>query len=187
MTIHLKRLDFSSTISAMICVCARHAVTADGATQQALDEIAASLNNVAAIVGRRRLAPILDGPIPPVPVPHQVGEDEEEDDEGLSLDDSEPEALATRPERRRAPRTIFPDLVAGSNLSPSQTVVSKLSPSQTATLEYIRANPGCTLEEISKATGRGIGTILTGISVIRKSIPIHSPGSGNQGGYRVDG
>lgn len=152
MTIHLKRLDFSSTVSAMICVCMRHAVTADGATQQALDEIAASLNNVAAIVGRRRLAPMLDGPIPPVPVPQMVGEDEEEGDEGEV--EVEPEVLVSKPERKRTPRTIFHDLVARakeSNFSPAQTVV----------LDYIRANPGCTLDEISKATGYGIKSIQT--------------------------
>lgn len=178
MTIHLKRLDFSSTVSAMICVCMRHAVTADGATQQALDEIAANLNNVAAIVGRRRLAPMLDGPIPPVPVPQMVGEEEEEGDEGEL--EVEPEVLVSKPERKRTPLTIFHDLNADGQ-------AARLSLSQSAILEYIRANPGCTGEEISKATGYGVNSVNTAISVIRKSTPVAKSKSSSRGvsSYRV--
>lgn len=178
MTIHLKRLDFSSTVSAMICVCMRHAVTADGATQQALDEIAANLNTVAAIVGRRRLAPMLDGPIPPVPVPQQGEEDEEEGDEGEL--EVEPEVLVSTPERKRTPRAIFHDLNADGQ-------AARLSQSQSAILEYIRANPGCTGEEISKATGYGVNSVNTAISVIRKSTPVAKSKSSSRGvsSYRV--
>ena len=182
MTIHLKRLDFSSTVSAMICVCMRHAVTADGATQQALDEIAANLNNVAAIVGRRRLASMLDGPIPPVPVPQEVGVGE--DDEGEEGEDVEtevePEVLVGKPERKRTPRTIFHDLNADGQ-------AARLSQSQSAVLEYIRANPGCTGEEISKATGYGVNSVNTAISVIRKSTPVAKSKSSSRGvsSYRV--
>ena len=34
MSINLTRLDFTSTINAMLCVAARHAVSADGARQR---------------------------------------------------------------------------------------------------------------------------------------------------------
>ncbi len=181
MSINLTRLDFTSTINAMLCVAARHAVSADGARQRALDEIAASLNSVAAIIARHKLAEQLNGPIPPVPPRDQPSEDDG-DDEALSLND-EPELPASPPQRARSPRSIFPDLtIEGS--------APKLSPSQTVILDYIRANPGCTGAEISAATGYGIASVQTTISVIRKVTPIHSARSGGKNGtssYRVDG
>lgn len=181
MSINLTRLDFTSTINAMLCVAARHAVSADGARQRALDEIAASLNSVAAIIARHKLAEQLNGPIPPVPPRDQPGGDDE-DDEALSMDD-EPELPASAPQPPRSPKRIFPDLtIEGS--------APKLSPSQTVILDYIRANPGCTGAEISAATGYGIASVQTTISVIRKVTPIHSARSGGKNGtssYRVDG
>ncbi len=182
MSINLTRLDFTSTINAMLCVAARHAVSADGARQRALDEIAASLNSVAAIIARHKLAEQLNGPIPPVPPRDQPGEDDGDDDDVLSLDD-EPELQASAPQRARSPRSIFPDLTIEGH-------APKLSPSQTVILDYIRANPGCTGAEISAATGYGIASVQTTISVIRKVTPIHSARSGGKNGtssYRVDG
>ncbi len=181
----IKRFDFSSAISTMICLCARHAVTSDGATQQALDEIAANLNTVAAIVNRRRLSPLLDGPIPPVPAPHLVGQEDEteenDDDETLSLDEPAPQPKAKQPteaDLRAATRSVFPALATVSHLTPSQTVI----------LDYIRANPGCTGAEISAATGYSMASVHTYITVIRRKTPIHGTRIGNNKGtsnYRI--
>lgn len=174
MGIVLEKFDFTGAIGAMICLCQRQAVTADGATQQALDEISASLNYVAGIVARRGLGALLDGPIPPAPVRHEVGEDahevgEEDVEEGLSVEE---EAVVSGPERRRSPRSMFADLNGDRGAAPV------LSSGHVRIVDYIRANPGCTLAEIGAGCGYGFDSVAAMLTQVRKVVPIVSRGRG---------
>ncbi|HRJ42163.1 MAG TPA: hypothetical protein PL105_09785 [Caldilineaceae bacterium] len=76
MTITIHRLDCPGTIAVMIAIVNRHALSADGARQHALDEIASSLHNIDAIIRRHQLAPLLESRIPPIPPRHRPGDDD---------------------------------------------------------------------------------------------------------------
>lgn len=170
----IRRLDFTNTITAMLTVACRHAARLEGASQRALDDITEHLHTIDRLIATHRLADALNGPIP-----HQVGE-EDEDDAALSLDDEPEIPPASAP---RSPKRIFPDLTAHDPKAPS-----KLTPSQAAVLDYIRTNPGCTGAEISAATGRGLPSVQTAITVIRKITPVHATRQGGKNGashYRI--
>lgn len=143
MSITIKRLDFVETINAMLCCTARHAVTADGARQRALDEIAVSLNNVAAIIARHKLADQLNGPIPPVPSrdqPDGDGPDAEELEED-EVEDASLVKMAAEPDLNVSERQIY---------------------------RFISTNPGCTLQMVVDHCGMKSTSVSTYISSMRR-------------------
>lgn len=151
MTIHLKRLNCTGYITAFITIANRHAAATDGARQQALDEIARSLNNIAAIIDRHHLAQLLDTPVPPVPARPPMEEvdpaDQDLADQDLTdQDDSEP------------------------------TVRTGLTPAQQRVLAYIRTHPGCTVVDACSDLSFGPATFSAHLSVIRQSHTIVANG-----------
>lgn len=62
--IDLERCNCLGWLTAMIAEAQRHALTAEGGKQKALDEITHYLNNVAAIIDRHGLADVLTGSVP---------------------------------------------------------------------------------------------------------------------------
>lgn len=149
MTIHLKRLDFTNTVSAMLCLAARHAVTADGARQQALDEIQRSLNNIAAIIALHDLADQLNGPVPPVPPRHAPDDDIETDDD-LAL-------------------TVTPDEEPDAESESTPTHPRPLNPAPTLVLRYIHTHPGCGTTEICDALSISNPTLSHHVKTIRQA------------------
>lgn len=108
--ITIKRLDYTSTVGALLCIAARHAATADGVRQQALDEIQSSLNNVAAIIARHRLADAMNAPVPPVPNLRPTDDDDEPEE--LAEEDAAPEEPQAAPLRERHPGGIDAAILA---------------------------------------------------------------------------
>ena len=143
--ITLKRLDFTGTVNAMICITSRHAITADGATQQALDEIVQALHNIDAICARRpTLATILNAPIPPVPPRHPQDDDDLDDVDDLDdLDDTDD----------------ADDDLDNDDTDANTQSTADLHPGLVKVLRYIRTNPGCTITDINDATGYSKSTI----------------------------
>ncbi|MFZ1756692.1 MAG: hypothetical protein WBO46_15850 [Caldilineaceae bacterium] len=173
MTIHIKRLDCTGYITAMIAIVQRHALLTDGAQQQALDEIAQGLHNIDAIIQRRRLAALLNSPVPPVPVRNEDDDDmdmdEEADIDDEDEDDKEPAAPPT----------------AAATAAPT-TEAQSLSPAVQRVADYIRAHPGCTVVEMRKALQISNGTLSTYIGHIRRAgLPVES--EGRPAVYRMGG
>lgn len=139
MSIHLKRISYTTTIDALICIAARYSATADGARQQALDDIAASLNNVAALIARHRLADMLNQPVPPVP--------------SRQVDDGE----------------LDPDELAEDAPAEELTAEPKLHPRQAQIYRYIKNNPGCTGQMLADHCGITLSNLSAQLSYMRNA------------------
>ncbi|HRJ40938.1 MAG TPA: helix-turn-helix domain-containing protein [Caldilineaceae bacterium] len=143
MSLIIKRLDCPGYITAMIAIVSRHALLADGARQQALDEIARNLHNIDVIIQRHKLAPVLAAPIPPIPV---VTAEDGEDEPDIDID---VEDVADAGEPAATP--------------------AKITPSQGRVLSYIRTHPGCSTVEIASALSISKATISIHLSVLRQA------------------